>query len=358
MVVRAERGGAFNQVVHLSSELVALGHDVTIAGPHEGDGLDLRIAEVPIARPISPVKDLVAAVRLGRLIRSFGPNLIHAHGAKGGALARIARVARPGVPVVFTPNQYSFANYFPGRSQRVYRIVERVLAPQTTIVLCVCENEREQASQIGPRERTRVVYNGIEPISLPAPVPSLEQVRQQGPVIGVVAELHPRKGLVTLIDALPAILERYPSATVAIAGSGDEADALAAYAGATGVSESIVWLGQVDDVPAVLAAFDVFVNPAYGEGFPYAVVEAMAAERAIVATDVGGTREAIEDGVTGRLIAPERADQLSEAVLSLLDDPSSAAAMAKAALERMLERFTYDSMIEGTLTVYRELGVE
>jgi glycogen(starch) synthase len=109
-------------------------------------------------------------------------------------------------------------------------------------------------------------------------------------------------------------------------------------------------------VPAVLAGADVFVNAAWAEAFPYSVLEAMAAERPIVATDAGGTGEAIEDGVTGRLVARFDVDGLGQAILELLEDRERAARLAAAARGRMLERFTFERMVAGTLDAYAELG--
>ena len=360
MVVRPSEGGAFGHVARLSGELVRQGHQVAICGPHRSEAqLDPRVEVIylEMVQPISPVRDLRALAGLAGIVRSWRPDLIHVHGSKAGTPGRLARYANPAVPLAFTPHQYAFANYFRRRWVRaVYRLIERAMAPLATMVICVCDAERGNALKVGSADRARVVHNGITFTPADAPDPRLSALRERGPLICAVAELHPRKGLMTLLEAMTRVLAVHPDATLAIAGEGIQREALLRKIAALGIAPSVRLLGRVADVPAVLAGADVFVNSAWAEAFPYSVLEAMAAERPIVATDVGGTREAIEDGVTGRLVQPFEVDALASAILDLLDNPEKAARVAAAARERMLERYTFERMVAGTLDAYAELG--
>ncbi len=360
MVVRPSEGGAFGHVARLSSELVRRGHKVAICGPHESEmNLDPRVEVIylEMVQPVAPIRDAKALGGLIGVIRSWRPDVIHVHGSKAGTLGRLARLAKLSTPVAFTPHQYAFANYFRHRWVRsLYRIIERAMAPLTSMVICVCEAERALAAKVGTGARALVVHNGIDFTPAQAPDPRLTPLRERGPVICAVAELHPRKGLLTLFDAMTQVLAAHPGATLAIAGEGKQREALLRRVAALGIAPSVRLLGLVDDVPAVLAGADVFVNAAWAEAFPYSVLEAMAAERPIVATDVGGTREAIEDDVTGRLVPAFDADRLAEAILDLVDNRDRAERMAAAARERMLERYTFSRMVAGTLDAYAELG--
>ena len=359
MVVRPSEGGAFGHVARLSGELVARGHQVAICGPHESEAdlhPDVEVIYLEMVQPIAPIRDARALAGLAGIVRSWRPDIIHVHGSKAGTLGRLARFASPSVPLVFTPHQYAFANYFRHRWARsVYRVIERSMAPLTTMVIAVCEVEANLARQVGSRQ-ARVVYNGIEFVPAEAPDPRLAALRERGPVICAVAELHPRKGLMTLLDAMTRVLAVHPDATLAIAGEGPQREALLRRVAALGVAPSVRLLGLVRDVPAVLAGADVFVNAAWAEAFPYSVLEAMAAERPIVATDAGGTSEAIEDEVTGRLVARFDADGLASAILDLIEDREQAARLAAGARQRMQERFTFERMVAGTLDAYAELG--
>jgi glycosyltransferase involved in cell wall biosynthesis len=360
MVVRPSEGGAFGHVVRLSGELVRRGHQVAICGPHESEAsLDPRVEVIylEMVQPIAPVKDTRALLGLAGIIRTWRPDLIHVHGSKAATLGRLARYAAPSIPLAFTPHQYAFSNYFRrGWVRSLYRLIERALAPLATMVICVCEAERDHAATVGSGARARVVYNGIDFTAAERPEPRVAALRERGPVICAVAELHPRKGLLTLVDAMARVLAVRPDAALAIAGEGIHREAILRRIAELGIAPSVRLLGRVGDVPAVLAGADVFVNSAWAEAFPYSVLEAMAAQRPIVATDVGGTREAIEDGVTGRLVAPFDTDGLTGAILDLLDDREKAERLAAGARERMLERFTFERMVAGTLEAYAELG--
>ena len=360
MVVRPSEGGAFGHVARLGGELTRLGHQVAICGPHESEAdlaPGLEVIYLEMVQPIAPVRDARALAGLTGVVRTWRPDLIHVHGSKAGTLGRLARLANPSIPLAFTPHQYAFANYFRRRWVRsVYRVIERAMAPLATMVICVCQAEADLAAQVGSGDRARVVHNGISLTPADAPDPRLVALREHGPVICAVAELHPRKGLLTLLDAMPRVLAVHPGATLVLAGDGVQREALLRRVAELGIAPSVRLLGLVRDVPAVLAGADVFVNSAWAEAFPYSVLEAMAAQRPIVATDVGGTREAIEDGVTGRLIAPYEAGPLGAAILDLLADREEAERLATAARERMLERYTFERMVEGTLEAYAELG--
>lgn len=358
MVLRPSEGGAFGHAASLASGLAARGHEVAICGPHgdHREGLDVEVIELEIGRPIAPAADLGAVRRLGAVLREREPDLIHAHGSKGGVMARLARVARPRAPLVFTPHGYAFAGHFSSRAERTaYRITERLLAPLASRVLCVCGAEARLAAGVGSGTRVRVVHNGIEPPAQIAPDAELAARRAGGPVVSAITGLRAGKGNETLVSAFAAVVRAHPEATLVIAGDGSERAEVEAEVAAAGLGDRVLLPGEVSDVYAVLAASDLFVLPSWAESFPYSVLEAMALGLPIVATDVGGVSEAVEDGVTGLLVEPRSSAALERAMLSVLDDRARARALGAAAQERALARFTLSRMIEGTLAVYGEL---
>jgi glycosyltransferase involved in cell wall biosynthesis len=123
-----------------------------------------------------------------------------------------------------------------------------------------------------------------------------------------------------------------------------------------GIASSVHFLGLVDDVDGILFGSDLYVSPSWAESFPYSVLEAMGAARSIVATDVGGVGEAIEDGVTGRLVSPRDARALADAMIDLLVNREWGRSLGRAARERVIARFSSKAMVEGTIAVYGELG--
>lgn len=355
MVVRPSKGGAFGHAVRLGESLAERGHEVGICGPHgshRGRLGDLLL-ELDIPREVSPNGQAKAVRGLVRIERSFRPDLVHAHGSQGGGIARLAKPASPRIPVVFSPHNFAFTNYFTSARQRTaYRAIERSLAPLTSRFIAVCENELREVEGIGAGRRGRLVYNGITPFDPPAPA-----ITSDAPILLAVTELQPPKGVPTLIDAMPLILAKRPDARLLVAGGGPLQAEIEAQVAASGAADSIDLLGDVRNVPALLASADVFVAPGWAESFPYANLEAMSARLPIVAADVGGVGEAVEDGVTGRLVPTHDAAALAAATLDLLADSAEARRLGLAARARLEERFTLEGMIDGTLAVYEELGV-
>jgi glycosyltransferase involved in cell wall biosynthesis len=365
MLTQPTDGGVFQHVARLCEGLAARGHEPLVAGPFDGSPPDLEaeVLRLDMVRSVSPAADAQAVAAAAKLVRRTKPALVHAHSSKAGAVARLARAGFPRaqgsragrrIPLIYTPHGYAFAGYFESESERArYKAVERALAPLATLVLCVCEAERRLAAEIGPAKRTRTVHNGIpEPVPTP-PAPAVAELG--APVIGVLTLLRPGKGLETLIDALPAVLARHPEASVAVAGRGPDRDQLTRRAEERGVAHALHLIGETPGPMPLLAGADLFVSASWAESFPYNVLEAMAAGLAVVATDVGGTAEAVRHGETGLVVPPRDHAALGEAIAELLSDPERRAAMGDAGRARARERFTLDHMIEGTVAVYRQV---
>jgi glycosyltransferase involved in cell wall biosynthesis len=352
MAIRAGEGGAFRHVADLSRALTERGYEVAVCGPHRHAALEVPVLPLEMARAIVPRSDARAALGFARIIRDFRPDIVHAHGNKAGVVARLAHLASPGTPVIYSPHGYAFAGHFPSREQGLYRILESLVAPLATEVLCVCEAEARLARETGINSRIRVVHNGITPIE---PGPAASAGNGSGPRICATSGLRPGKGLDALLEAMVEIVEAVPGTRLALAGGGPERAYLDAVATCNGVGEAVEWLGNLDDVVPLLAASDIFVNPSWSESFPYSVLEAMAVGSAIVATDVGGVSEAIEDEVTGILVPPRDRVALAGALIGLLEAPDRARELGRRAQGRQRDAFTLERMVAGTVAVYDEV---
>ncbi|MGZ5329888.1 MAG: glycosyltransferase family 4 protein [Solirubrobacterales bacterium] len=358
LVTRPDEGGAFRHVRDLARGLAGAGQEVAVCGPlaHSQDELGVPVIPVAMAREISATRDLASLRGVIGAWRAFGPDLVHAHGSKGSVYARAARVARPSVPVIYTPHGYPFAAYFGSDARRArYRRIERSLSRLAARVICVCEAERELACSVGPCDRTRVVHNGTPAAPEPEPQPELSGLRAEGrPIVSTLSGLRPGKGIETLIEAWPAVLASHPRAVLAIAGDGPERSALQALVARSGTRDSIRLLGHLSP-SAVLSSSDLFTLASWAESLPYAVLEAMAFGLPIAATAVGGVGEAIPDGIAGCLVPPRDPRALGAAISDLLGDPAEMARLGEAARRRHAEGFTLAAMIQGILSVYREL---
>jgi glycosyltransferase involved in cell wall biosynthesis len=351
-------GGVGRHVSDLASGLRERGHEVVLCAPAMPPGLAGQVPYVrlDLRRAVAPRADLGAAARFARIVEDVRPDVIHAHSSKAGAVARLARLSRPRVPLVYTPHGYAFAGHFSRPVERLaYRVAERTLAPLASRVVCVCEAEARLARSIGPSGRVRTAYNGIAPAGDGRPDERVAELVNRGPVIGALTQLRPGKGIETLIDAVPRVLARHPSTQVAILGEGPDLDALRERARMRGVAHAVHFLGPTAEPLAALRGMDIFVHPSWAESFPYVILEAMSLGRPIVASDVGGIGEAIVNGQSGVLVPPRNDSALAEALIEALGDPDRRARMGALALSRVSEEFTRAMMVDRLISVYHEL---
>jgi L-malate glycosyltransferase len=215
----------------------------------------------------------------------------------------------------------------------------------------IVANSRASADQLQregvPARKISMIHNGLDDATY-VPRPARPSPRN----VTVVANLRRLKGHDVLVDASAIILRRFPDARFEFIGEGPERGALEARAAALGVAHAIAFAGRSDDIPARLAAADIFVLPSRSESFPNAILEAMAAGLPIVASGVGGILELIENGRTGWLTPPGEAAPLADRVMHLMAGPDEAAKMGAAARADALARFSFDRMIAGFDELY------
>lgn len=174
------------------------------------------------------------------------------------------------------------------------------------------------------------------------------------PIVGVVGRLELEKGHPTLLEAWPLVLAAAPGAYLLIVGEGSRLDALRAIARARGIERHVIFTGRRDDIPAVTAAFDVAVLPSYREAQGLTILEAMALSRPVVASDVGGIPEMIEDGVTGLLVPAHDPAALAAAIVRLLLDHQLADMVARAGHDLVHDRFCIQLMVNAVQELYDE----
>jgi len=239
---------------------------------------------------------------------------------------------------------------------RKHRIAYRLMNGVPDAVFAVSEQVRRSCIQVDgiAAARVKTIYNGLDL----ARWESLSGAPHNGPVITTVGNIRRVKGHDLLIRSAAQLATRFPSASFSIVGDILEPEYFAelqALVQELGLAARFHFLGGLADPRAHLAAADIFVLPSRSEGFSNAIVEAMAASLPVVATDVGGNAEAVEDGVTGLVVPPEDADALSGAIARLLADPSQARAMGVAGKSRAQNMFTTEAMMKQIADAYNDL---
>jgi peptidoglycan biosynthesis protein MviN/MurJ (putative lipid II flippase)/glycosyltransferase involved in cell wall biosynthesis len=323
-------------------------------GTPRGTGAGVQFTPVEIADRPRPARDLAAVARLRRLLRQFVPEIVHAHGLRAGALTALAlspawRRARPAflVTVHNAPPAAGAVN------RAIYRLLERIVARRADRVLCVSCDLAERMRRRGARATGRAVVPA--PAAPAVSAETSHAVRAElaatgRPLVVGAGRLAAQKGFGTLLDAAALWRSRDPRPLVVVAGDGPLGAELSARIDAERLPLRL--LGQRDDVPALLAAADVFVLPSIWEGQPLILQEALRAGVPIVATRTGGipcmTGE--EAAVLVPVGDPER---FAAAVARVLDEPGLAARLAHAAAERAGSLPDEAGAVDAALAEYR-----
>jgi glycosyltransferase involved in cell wall biosynthesis len=237
--------------------------------------------------------------------------------------------------------------------RRLGRLLNRV--GTGTVVNCGAAKDALIAAEGSSAENVTILANGVDHERFLA-VPSLS-ARTSGAVIGAAANLRPVKGLDLLLDAAARLKTDHPDLVCRIAGEGDMRGALAESARQRGLADQFQLLGSVADMPAFLSELDVAVLPSRSEGMSNALLEYMAAGRAIVATTVGAAAELIDDGVHGLLVPANDAGKLAEAIGRFLKNPGLAQRLGEAARRRVRERYSREAMVQRFTEFYERLSV-
>jgi L-malate glycosyltransferase len=241
---------------------------------------------------------------------------------------------------------------------RKHRIAYRMMANLPDAVFAVSNEVRDYCIRVDGIDAARVdtVHNGLDLSRWPSPRPP--ESLPEKPLIVAVGNIRQVKGYDVLVRAAAIVVQRYPHVRFAIAGGVLEEDCflqLQTLIHELRLTEHFEFAGNVSDLQSFLSAADFFVLPSRSEGFSNALIEAMAAGLAIVATDVGGNAEAIEQGINGILVPSEDVDRLAGAIVQLLSNPGQAQAMRRSARETAMRQFTTEAMMEKTVAVYRRL---
>lgn len=316
----------------------------------EGHGVETRILPHP------GYFDLSGVYKCFRLVRQEGVALIHSHefdaNVHGAMVARLS-----GIPQVATVHG---KNYYWERSRR--RVAYRLVARRAHMVAVSEDLKQFIVDRVGiSAERIDTIYNGVE-IFPDVEETSVEQltrelgINRDEQIVGTVGSLYPVKGQRYLLEALPRILEVRPRTRLLIIGRGELEASLKAEAKRLGVERNVLFLGLRQDIQNLLAIMDVFVLPSLSEGLSIALLEAMAARRPIVATNVGGNPELVQPGETGYLSAPQDSKGLAAYVLTLLSNGELARRFGENGRKRVEKHFSLTAMTDRYQSLYASLA--
>jgi glycosyltransferase involved in cell wall biosynthesis len=358
-------GGAEKQALAVAERMAQRGHEVALVAL-----MPRLAAEWPATLPVvhldigkDPVSVTAGYLRARRFLRTFRPHVVHSHSFHANLLARLLRIGLPRFAVISTVH-----NVYEGGWLRMtaYRLTDRL--SERTIAVSKAAAKRFVGLKAVPRRKCLVRANGIDTAEF-APDAARRAIVRTAMGAGAhfvwlsAGRITPAKDYPNLLRAFELVREEVADVGLWIAGARMDAkvhvfadDATPAQAAEGGCQEQVRWLGLRRDMPALLDAADGFVLGSAWEGMPLVVGEAMAMEKLVVATDVGGVRELAGDG--GGIVSAKDPQKLAGAMLAAMRRSREERAIAgRAARERIVRDFSIEAAADWWEALYKQLTV-
>ena len=365
VITRLNIGGPARHAMILTKGLasefptaLAAGHVDAFEGELADPEVDVQ--RVPLTRPLNPLRDSQALMAVSRLLDRTGAELVHTHMAKAGAVGRTAAVLRSSRPrLIHTFHGHVLEGYFPKIEEKAFIALERWLARRTDLLIAVSPEVRDSliALKVGRPSQFHVVNVGLdlEPFLQVSDSPTGLRadlgLGPETPLVGVVGRLVPIKNH----EMLFAAIRDLPDVHLAVIGDGELRGRLTEQAIQLGIADRVHFTGWWANVAEAMGDLDVVALTSRNEGTPVALIEALAAGRPVVATDVGGVREVVRHGVDGLLAGSGDSAGVARALLTLLSDAPLRRQMGASGRERVRDRFGRARLLREMAGIYRNV---
>jgi glycosyltransferase involved in cell wall biosynthesis len=375
VIARLNIGGPAIHVVNLNAGLDPARFEQLLVTGTESSG-EGSMLDYALSRGVEPFiipeminefnlkpKDLKALTKLWRLIRYERPHIVHTHTARAGLLGRLA-ASLAGVPIiVHTYHGHVLHGYFSPVRTRLMRAMERTLARRTDQIITVSERVKGElvSYSVAPPTKITVIPLGFDLKPFLSCQQQCGQFRHElgvadgARLVSIIGRIFPIKNHRLFLDAAAQVASQELSAHFVIVGDGVLRPEMEQHARELGIADRVVFTGWRRDLPRIYADTDILVVSSNNEGTTVSAIEAMAAGRPVIATQVGGLPDLIDHGQTGLLVPPGDRDGLATAMLSLLREPETACRMGQSARAMVQERSTVERLITDIEKLYDQL---
>lgn len=374
IITKSVWGGAAKYVFDLATHLPNDQFKVFVAAGDKGRfAQQIMEQKIPyyritnFQRTINPLKDLFAFFEILSLLFQLKPDIIHTNSSKAGGIVGLAGwiyriLTNRQIKLIFTAHGWALSEDRPQWQIKLIKLSSQLTALFYDKIICVSDFDRQMAikNKIASANKLVTIHNGIDLATISfiprekaqQKILSNKALPADRLVIGTIAEWTKNKGLIYLLEAVKQIKQPFD---LVLIGSGENPDKEKMYR----LTEKYKNIHLIEFVPEAinhivdyLKAFDIFVLPSIKEGLPYTIIEAMAAQLPIIATDVGGIPEMIIDQENGLLIQPKNSQQLAEKITYLLDNPEIAKQLAQKAKQKAEKEFNLEKMVRQTKELY------
>ncbi len=357
VITKSNWGGAQKYVYELATNLPKDRFDIGVV--LGGNGIlsqklsdqNIRVINLEkLERGINIFKELAVLVNLIKIFRGEKPDIIHLNSSKIGGLGALAgRIA--GIPkVIFTAHGFAFNEDRPRIIRWLLYILNYITITLSHKTVVINKRELDQTKNLPfINKKLELIYIGIDEyqkmiVDKNSPLPKAPIV------IGTISELTKNKGLSYIIEAIARLKNK--NISFSIIGEGEERKNLEQLIKERGISDKVQLLGFKDKASTYLNLFDIFTLTSVKEGLPYTILEAGLAGLPVIASDVGGIGEIIEDGKSGILVEPKNIEQLIAALTSLIDSPEKRKKFGENLRKTVLGKFSINEMLKKTKKLY------
>lgn len=370
LVTQSEFGGAQRYIFDLVTNLSANNYQIEVAaGGNEELFFQLKEKNIKtyqlknLVREINPVKDLLAYFEIKKFLKEIKPDILHLNSSKAGVIGAVAGKHCNIKKIIYTVHGFVFEEPLPIWKKLFYYWAEKFSAQYKDTLICVSEFDHQIGIQkkIAPEKKLITINNGISEINFLSKEMAKQKlftsnqqlVTSNQPLVGTIAHFYPTKGLIYLVQAAKIVIERLPETTFAIIGDGQQRKLLQTKIKKLHLAKNFLLLGAKNQAWQYLPAFDIYVCCSVKEGFPFSILEAMAAGLPIVSTKVGGISEMIQNEKTGLLVEPAKPQNLAEAIIKILKNKNLAEKIGYQAQIEVKQKFSLTKMITETEKIYQ-----
>jgi glycosyltransferase involved in cell wall biosynthesis len=371
VITKPELGGAQLSTLNLISNLPKDKYQVSVITSHAGilkqefESLENTRAYFSpfLKRAINPIVDIFALIHIYLIYRCNGFKIIHTHSSKAGIIGRWAGLLA-GIPaIIHTAHGWSFNDCQPIPVKRFYIFLEKITAVFTTKIICVSKKDIETGLKykIAPKEKFTLIKYGIplselKNSSCDKAVKKKELgINNDYPVVGMISCLKPQKAPLDYVKACIDVYSKRQDVNFLLIGDGILRKKCELELSKTSLNGKFIFAGWRKDVSEILDIIDIVVLTSKWEGFPIAIIEALAKGKPIVATDTGGIRELVRDNAAGYITKPGEYKNTADSILNILKDKNSFNRMREEAFKLIDDSFDIRTMARNMDNLYRSL---
>ena len=313
------------------------------------DGLTVCLSGF-LERPLNIFKDLLAFIEIYRFIRHNKIDIVHTHSSKAGIIGRLAAKAAGVKAIIHTVHGWSFNDLQPYLLRKFYILLERICARASSKIIVVSQYDKEKGLNnfIGKKGQYEIISYGINHADFCRDSGEARNEFGISPsdlLVGMVACFKPQKAPQEFIEVARLVASKSGNVKFIMIGDGQMRSHIQELILRYQLQDKVILAGWRRDIPQVLSALDIFVLTSSYEGLPIAVLEAMAAAKAVVATNTGGIAEVVRDGENGFLVTPRETQELADKVFNLLNDANLRKRLGENACLSINGHFSVPSMV-------------